>query len=46
MKRKTAVLLGIMVATTFFQVHAQEPSCYMGGEVSLEKAPNGALAIG
>lgn len=43
MKRKMAVLLGIMVATALFQVHAQEQSRYMGGEVSLEKAPNGAL---
>ena len=43
MKRKTTVLLAIMFAATCFQVHAQEPSRYMGGDVSLEKAPNGAL---
>ena len=43
LKRKTAVQLGLMAATTFIQVHAQEPSRYMGGDVSLEKAPNGAL---
>jgi alkyl sulfatase BDS1-like metallo-beta-lactamase superfamily hydrolase len=43
MKRKTAIFLGVMVATASFQVHAQEKSRYMGGEVSLETAPNGAL---
>jgi alkyl sulfatase BDS1-like metallo-beta-lactamase superfamily hydrolase len=43
MKRKTAVQLGIIAATIVCQVHAQEPSRYMGGDVSLEKAPNGAL---
>lgn len=43
MMTRTAALLGIMLATTSIQVYAQEQSRYMGGEVTLETAPNGAL---
>jgi alkyl sulfatase BDS1-like metallo-beta-lactamase superfamily hydrolase len=43
MKSQTIVLLGILLAASFFQLQAQAQSRYMGGEVSLQEAPNGAL---
>jgi len=44
MKRKIVVLLAITLVTACFQVHAQEISPYMGGDVKLTTAPNGAIA--